>query len=372
LHQLDDSNPAIAEPARHRIEQTLTAQLQLHDPVWGGVYQYSHGGDWQHPHFEKIMKVQADNIAVYAQAGQRLNRADWIAAAERVAGYLTTFLRDPTTGGFYVSQDADVIAGHHSDAYFALDDVGRRAQGLPRVDRHQYARENGWAIEALVTLYGATGKQQYLQTALQATRFVEANRALGADQVGGFSHDAYAGQTPDTLYLGDTVYLGDTLAMGQAYLALYRATGQRAWLQKAEAAARFIDQQFRVPVPPVGSVVSSPVSSSSSSSSVHPTSLSVGYLTAASKGDGLSVIKPVPLRDENVRMARFANLLFYHSGRLDYSKMAQTAMRLIVIPKRANEPFVATTLLADAELAHPPLHMTVVGAKSDPAAAALF
>src|SRR5215831_10984849 len=33
--------------------ETLEAQRQLIDPVWGGVYQYSTDGDWKHPHFEK-------------------------------------------------------------------------------------------------------------------------------------------------------------------------------------------------------------------------------------------------------------------------------------------------------------------------------
>jgi len=35
---------------------TLANELQLMDPVWGGVYQYSTGGDWSHPHFEKLVQ----------------------------------------------------------------------------------------------------------------------------------------------------------------------------------------------------------------------------------------------------------------------------------------------------------------------------
>ena len=49
-------------------KQTLDAQLQLLDPVWGGVYQYSTDGVWTKPHFEKIMSVQAENLRVYVQA----------------------------------------------------------------------------------------------------------------------------------------------------------------------------------------------------------------------------------------------------------------------------------------------------------------
>ncbi len=52
-------------------------------------------------------------------------------------------------GGLYTSQDADLVPGEHSDAYFKLGDNARRKKGIPRVDKHQYARENGWVIEAL-------------------------------------------------------------------------------------------------------------------------------------------------------------------------------------------------------------------------------
>ncbi len=47
---------------------TLTKQLNLLDPAWGGVYQYSTDGDWKHPHFEKIMLMQSQNLRLYALA----------------------------------------------------------------------------------------------------------------------------------------------------------------------------------------------------------------------------------------------------------------------------------------------------------------
>lgn len=49
-------------------QQTLTAALALQDPVWGGFYQYSTHSDWQHPHVEKIMSVQAGYLRLYALA----------------------------------------------------------------------------------------------------------------------------------------------------------------------------------------------------------------------------------------------------------------------------------------------------------------
>jgi uncharacterized protein len=48
--------------------EALAAQLHLMDPAWGGVYQYSTDGDWEHPHFEKIMQMQAADLRIYAEA----------------------------------------------------------------------------------------------------------------------------------------------------------------------------------------------------------------------------------------------------------------------------------------------------------------
>jgi hypothetical protein len=101
-------------------------QLHLIDPVWGGAYQYSTGGDWNEPHFEKIMSVQTEDLRLYA-----LGYAQWrdpaiLKAATDIDRFLITFLRSPE-GAFYTSQDADVIDGEHSGEYFKLDDA--RAAG---------------------------------------------------------------------------------------------------------------------------------------------------------------------------------------------------------------------------------------------------
>ena len=62
--QAKQGDPRFEQMAR----ETLAAQLHLIDPVWGGVCQYSTDGDWDHPHFEKIMQMQAENLRTYAAA----------------------------------------------------------------------------------------------------------------------------------------------------------------------------------------------------------------------------------------------------------------------------------------------------------------
>lgn len=311
--------------------QSLDAQLKLIDPVWGGVYQYSVGGDWNEPHFEKIMAMQAGNLRIYSLAYEEWHDPAYLKAAQDVGRFLKTFLTSPE-GAFYTSQDADLVDGQHSASYFKLDDAGRRKLGIPRVDKHIYSRENGWAIEAVAALYAATGDQQYLDEAVRAAEWISENRALGGD---GFRHDAQDVAGP---------YLADTLAMGRAFLTLYEVTGDRPWLAHAESAAKFIAENFA--------------------------DGQAGFITAKAPTD--RAYTPRPERDENMLLARFGNLLARYTGNDDYRKMAERAMRYLVAPQIAKFLPTGGTLLANLEFASEPIHITVVGGKVDPAAQALF
>ncbi len=310
--------------------QTLTAQLNLLDPVWGGVYQYSTDGVWSKPHFEKIMSMQAEDMRIYAQAYALWHDPAYLHAAQEIDKFLTTFLLSPT-GAFYTSQDADVVEGQHSAEYFKMDDGGRRKQGVPRVDKHVYARENGWAITGLTTLYGATGDRQYLDQATRAAHWVQQNRSLPG---GGFRHDGKDLAGP---------YLGDNVAMARAFVALYGATGDRQWLANAEKTMGYIEETFKG---------------------------TAGYLTTAHPADSKS--KAHPQRDENVMLARTSNMLFQYTARTQYKAMTDQAMRYLAAPEIARRLPAASVLLVDYEVVRPPLHLTVVGRKDDPVAQALF
>jgi uncharacterized protein len=313
--------------------QTLDAQLQLLDPVWGGFYQYSTDGVWTKPHFEKIMSVQSENLRIYSEAYAQWNDPKYLHAAQAVQQFLATFLTSPD-GAFYTSQDADVVEGKHSAEYFALADNERRKQGVPRVDKHIYARENGWAITALAQLYEVTGDAKTLDSAVKAANWITQNRALPSG--GGFRHGAKDVGGP---------FLGDSVAMTRAYLALYRVTADRKWLARATATTAYIDLTFRGPN-------------------------GAGFISAAAPTD--KAFKPHPQRDENVAMARVANQLFHATGDAQYQSLSETAMRYLAAPPVATRLPVASVLLAEYEVTRPPLHLTVVGAKNDPAAQSLF
>src|SRR5258708_29853228 len=108
--------------------ETLTAQLNLVDTVWGGVCQYSTDDDWQHHHFEKIMQIQAENISAYTEPYALWRDPIYLNTAEQISGYLKHFLLSPE-GAFYASQDADLVPGEPSASYFQLVDSERSKLG---------------------------------------------------------------------------------------------------------------------------------------------------------------------------------------------------------------------------------------------------
>ena len=313
-------------------EQTLTAHLKLIDPVWGGAYQYSHGGVWDNPHFEKIMPFQADAIHAHLLNYLRTGSAASLDAARAVRRYLDTLLRNDD-GIYFVSQDADLVKGDHAAEYFALDDEGRRKLGIPRIDRHLYARENGLAIKALAELASASDDADALKSALKAAAWALEKRALPE---GGFRHDEKDPAGP---------YLGDTLAMGRAFFSLYTATADRVWLDRSAAAARFIEKTFAVREGP-------------------------GYLTSRSSGP-LPVVRQI---DENTAVARWTSLLRAATKDESFRAMGERALRFLASPDVAltRGMMTAGILLAEAELASEPLKITVVGKRGDPGAEALL
>lgn len=320
-----------ADPQEARkATQTLDAARALLDPVWGGVYQYSTGGDWNSPHTEKIMRSQSGYLRIYALAYARFGRQQDLQTAQAIRDYLKNFLRSPQ-GAFYVSQDADLIQGEKAHDYFALNDADRRKRGMPRIDSHLYTDANGQAAEALIVLYETGGDEQALALARDAMNWTMTHRKLKG---GGFRH----GQTDQ-----GGPYLSDTLAMGRASLALYRATAERQWLAHAEQAARFIAKNFR--------------------------GAGAGFVSARATA---GPVRPLPDVAENISTARFFNLLSHYLGDAALKSQAEHAMKFLSAYAEGLVVEEAGILLTDEELSNDPAHYTVLGSKQDATAQALF
>ncbi len=316
-----------------RAADTLHHATALIDPVWGGMYQYSVDGVWTEPHFEKLISIQAAALREYSLAYAETQNREDLAAAESVHRFVTNFLRSGATGGFYVSQDADLHDGEENEPYFRLGDAERRKQGVPRVDEHVYARENGWMIASLAVYYATSGDNAAREEAERAARWIEVHRSLPG---GGFRHGEADAGGP---------YLGDTLAMGQAFLELYNMTGNRGDLRAAADAGHFIAAHFA------------------------PAARGTGYVTSQTGTD--AAYRPHPDRDENIALVRFVMMLLMATGDGRFHAMGLEAMRYLAAERIATEPLSAGILLANEDATEDPIHVTVVGSASNPQAVAL-
>jgi uncharacterized protein YyaL (SSP411 family) len=191
---------------------------------------------------------------------------------------------------------------------------------MPPVDQHLLARENGFMIEALCSLYAVTDDPTVLQEAERSANWVLAHRSRPG---GGFAHDERD---------SGGLYLGDTVAVGQALLTLYQATGDPQWLEQAGAAAHFIATHFSA-------------------------QSGAGFVTSETAMD--RAYPPHLDRDENAQVARFATLLAQYTGDNEARATATRAMRYLATPEIAKAGFSAPVLLAEAQFMRSPGTPTV-------------
>ena len=99
-----------------------------YDHVEGGFFRYSTTQDWSVPHFEKMLEDHAGLVHALSLAGMTEE-------LDRTAGYLDKVLRDPRSGLYAGSQDAD-------EHYYSMDAEERSSAAAPYVDRRVYTSWN--------------------------------------------------------------------------------------------------------------------------------------------------------------------------------------------------------------------------------------
>jgi len=141
-------------------------------------------------------------------------------------------------GGFFTTMDADLNAHEPGKPfvlgrdYNAKGDADRRALGIPRVDTHEYGRENGLAIAAYVTLFEASGDATALAAAERAAQRILATHSTDK---GGILHGPHGeGEA------GKVLYLADNAAFGFALARLYEATHKPEYLETARRIAALL------------------------------------------------------------------------------------------------------------------------------------
>jgi len=160
LRQAEHGNARLREV----IEKTLShmAEGGLADAVDGGFFRFCASRDWRAPHTEKLLETNAGLARNYLEAGQLMQRSDFLAVGARTADALLVLFLDRDTGLFHASLDAD-------DEYYGQDAAGRRTRAAPARDGRFSADANARAISALLKAGAVLRRPDLTEAALAVT-----------------------------------------------------------------------------------------------------------------------------------------------------------------------------------------------------------
>ncbi len=144
---------------KRAVESTLDHMADgLYDSVEGGMFRYSVKRDWKLPHYEKMLDTNLGFLRNLARARLILGHERHERTANGVGAYLLAKLRDPMTGGFFSSQDAD-------EEYYKLDKDMREGRLAPKVIEDVYSGLNCRAVSVLMETGTILGKGGWVKAA---------------------------------------------------------------------------------------------------------------------------------------------------------------------------------------------------------------
>ena len=258
----------------------------IHDHAGGGFHRYTVDPNWRTPHFEKMLYNQGLLARAFVEGWEITGKPAWRRAAERTFAYVARDMTDPD-GAFYAAEDADSlddedareegafyvwtpealapVAGPdavealgidraatieagaviHLDPaeepdFAALDPMleavrtAREARPRPIRDDKVIAGWNGLMIRALADGAAAFGEPRYAEQAARAGEALWA-RLWEGDRL---RRLWAAGQARSEGALEDYAWLG------LGFLALFDATGEDVWRDRAAALARAMRARF--------------------------------------------------------------------------------------------------------------------------------
>jgi uncharacterized protein len=213
------------------VAQTMLSMSRggMYDHVEGGFFRYSTTRDWSVPHFEKMAEDHAGLLRVLAALVLFAPTNEFRATLVSAMGYLRRVLRDPRSGFFAGSQDAD-------EAYYALTLDQRQAREEPYVDHTSYTNWTCALAGAQCFAARALDDDKLLAEALQTLDNI-ADRLF--DQSGLLYHVLVQGGTPEVRGL-----LVDQVAYGRALLDAHEISGEARFLVRARTIADAVIEHF--------------------------------------------------------------------------------------------------------------------------------
>jgi hypothetical protein len=136
-------NPDVEALYMSTLTLTRMAEGGIYDHLGGGFCRYSVDGQWQIPHFEKMLYDNGPLLALYSQAYLATGEPLFARVAGETADWLLSDMRSPE-GAFYASRDAD-SEGEEGRYYVWSDDEVRSL--LPADQYEVFARRFGFSSE---------------------------------------------------------------------------------------------------------------------------------------------------------------------------------------------------------------------------------
>lgn len=201
----------------------------MYDHVEGGFFRYSTTRDWSVPHFEKMAEDHGGLLRVLALLVTFAPTNDFRETLISAARYVGTVFRDPQTGLFAGSQDAD-------EEYFALPLEERRRREAPYVDRTSYTNWTCGLISAGFIAARALDDDALLGRACASLDAVH-ERLLDDDGLA--YHFVVPGQAPQVRGL-----LTDQAAYLRALVDAHEISGEPRFLDRARDLAVRIAEKF--------------------------------------------------------------------------------------------------------------------------------
>jgi len=201
---------------REIAEKTLHGMADggMFDQYAGGFFRYSTTRDWSVPHFEKMLEDNAKLTSVYCLASSALDDSYYLDIVKSAHSWLLDEMRDPDTGAFAGSQDAD-----KEEEYYGQPMSVRATLPTPYIDRTIYTGWNALMVSSLVARYRITGEEEILISATKAfdflTRKMTQTERKDLPEMAVFYHFYTDGKA-----LGSLGLLSDQIAMLHAALDL--------------------------------------------------------------------------------------------------------------------------------------------------------
>ncbi|MDT8414760.1 MAG: thioredoxin domain-containing protein [Flavobacteriaceae bacterium] len=272
----------------------------LYDHVGGGFSRYSVDNYWHVPHFEKMLYDNAQLVSLYANAYLQKPNPQYKRVVYETLSFIEREMTNPK-GGFYASFDAD-SEGEEGKFYvwtkdelqalleddfdtfatvFNINDFGlweeenyvliqtedydtlsqklgltvaqltssvtqwkqilfqaREKRKKPALDDKTLSSWNAMMIRAYADAYRAFGEKKFLDAALQAARFLDAQQSKPD---GGLWRNYKDGKSTINAFMDDYALTID------AYLSIYENTFDQKWLQRAKQLTDYTFSHFYNP-----------------------------------------------------------------------------------------------------------------------------